>query len=754
MINTKKNRYEWWKRTEIAVFFLLVCCSVMAAKVKKATEPYRRADLPVEERMKDLLSRMTLEEKIMQLNQYIIGMNLNDNNAGYHDEEVPGTIGSVINFCGHPGERNALQREAMKTRLGIPVLFGFDVIHGFRTVYPIPLAMGCSWNPGLIESVAHMAASETRQSGSEWVFSPMLDITHDPRWGRVSEGFGEDPYLVSVLGAAEVRGYQGTNLNSNDRVAACLKHFVGYGCSEGGRDYTATQISDQRMWETYLPPFEAAVSAGAPTAMSAFNDINGIPATANHHYLKEILKDRFGMTGFVVSDWSAVVQLITQGYAADRKEAARLAINAGMDMDMIGNCFRHHLTELVQEGQVKMETIDEAVGRILRVKFELGLFEHPYTKVVPEKERVLKPEYKALAAQMAEESMVLLKNEKQTLPLRNKGKIALIGPMVKDRHEIIGSWRCFGKDEDAQTLYEGMKGEFDNAELLYARGCDFDSLDRSGFDEARRIAEQADVVVLMLGEKAAWSGENASRASIALPAIQEELAHVIAQTGKPIVLVLSAGRPTELVRLEPLCNAILEIWQPGICGGTPMAGILSGRLNPSGRLDITFPLDTRQIPIYYNARQSSRPTQGQYQDMPSKPLYEFGYGLSYTTYDYSSIQVGSEVSSHVADINSITMHRGDKLRLTINVTNSGDMDGMETVQWYVCDPVCRVTRPLKELRHFEKRLIRKGETEKFTLDLTADEHLSYVDAQGNRFVESGDYYIMVKDKTININLQN
>lgn len=722
-------------------FALMFCMNVSAGKPrKKAPLPYQQSSLSVEERVSDLLSRMTLEEKIWQLNQFVIGINLNDNNVGYSEERVPGEVGSVINFNDNVRERNELQRQAMNTRLGIPVLFGYDVIHGFRTVYPIPLAIGCSWNPQLVEEVTHMAAKETRISGTEWVFSPMLDITHDPRWGRVAEGFGEDPHLVSVLGAAEVRGYQGESLDSNDRVAACLKHFVGYGMSEGGRDYTATQISDQLMWETILPPFEAAVKAGAPTAMSSFNDINGIPATTNRHYLKEVLKQRFGMTGFVVSDWTAVWQLISQGYAEDRKDAARLALNAGMDMDMIDKCFLDHLAELVTESKVSMQTIDEAVGRILRVKFELGLFEHPFTKDVPEKDRILKPEYKALATQMAEESMVLLKNE-GTLPLNRHQKIALIGPMVKDRHEIIGSWRCFGKDEDAETLFEGMVKEFGSECLLYARGCDFDGDDRSGLSEAVTIAKQADAVVLMLGEKAGWSGENASRGSIALPAIQEELAKAVAATGKPVVLVLSAGRPTELVRLEPICNAILEIWQPGICGGTPTAGILSGRLNPSGRLDITFPLDTRQIPIYYNARQSSRPTQGRYQDMPSKPLYEFGYGLSYTTYDYGDIKA-----------NSLTMKRGETLRLSINVKNSGAMDGKETVQWYVRDPVCCITRPVKELRHFEKRLIRKGETETFTLDLTPEEHLSYVDSKGNRFVEAGDYYIMVKDKTLKITL--
>lgn len=477
-------------------------CGVIGASKPKANTPlYRQSDQSIDARVADLVSRMTLEEKVWQLNQYVIGRELNINNVGYDNEHVPGEIGGVINVCDNVSERNKLQRQAMQTRLGIPVLFGYDVIHGFRTIYPIPLAIGCSWNPQLVEDAAHMAAKEARMSGTDWVFSPMLDITHDPHWGRVAEGLGEDPYLVSVLGAAEVRGYQGDSLSSPDRVAACLKHFAGYGMSEGGRDYTATLISDQAMWDTYLPPFEATVKAGAASVMSAFNDINGVPATANRHYLTDVLKHRFGMRGFVVSDWTAVHQLISQGYAADRADAARLAINAGMDMDMIDKCFKDNLPKLISEGKVSMQTVDEAVARILRVKFELGLFENPYTKDVPESARILKPEYKALAAMMAEESMVLLKNKDNLLPLHNKGKIAVIGPMAKERHELIGSWRAFGKDEDAETLYEGMEKEFGADRLLYARGCCFDSVDYAGFDEAVSVARRADVVGMMLGER-------------------------------------------------------------------------------------------------------------------------------------------------------------------------------------------------------------------------------------------------------------
>lgn len=704
-------------------------------------QDYRNASLSVEQRVNDLISRMTLEEKVLQLNQYLLGLNTNGNNFGYTVEKVPGEIGSVIYFSDNVEQRNNLQKEAMATRLGIPILFGYDVIHGFRTLFPIPLAVGCSWNPNLIEKVYHMAATEARQSGTDWAFAPMLDITHDPRWGRVAEGYGEDPHLVSTLGAAAVQGYQGDNLNSNDRLAACLKHFVGYGCSEGGRDYTATSISDQAMWDTYLPPFEAAVRTGARTVMSAFNDINGTPATCNYHYLTEVLKQKFGLKNFVVSDWMAVRQLISQGAASDRREAAALAFNAGMDMDMISSCYSDYLADLVNKGEVSINTIDESLRRILSLKFELGLFENPYTVTLSEKERFLKPSYKALAAQMAAESMVLLKNESNLLPLAQKQKVALIGPMVKDKHEILGSWRCFAKDEDTQTLYDGMVEVFGAKNLAYAYGCDFEGTDRSGFAEAVRVARSADIVVMMMGEKAAWSGENASRASLALPQIQEDLIKEIAGTGKKIVLVLSAGRPTELARIEPLCDAILEIWQPGTCGGTPMAKILAGQINPSGKLDITFPLDTHQVPLYYNYRQSSRPLEGHYQDLSIQPLYEFGHGLSYTTFEYGEIRA-----------EKLVLKEGETLRLTIDVKNTGDYDGQETVQWYVRDPASRITRPVKELRHFEKRLIKQGATETFVLDLNPSQHLSFVDSQGNKFVDNGVYYIMVKDKKIEVSL--
>ena len=732
----------------IAKKMVVAACGLLATITSTGAKPqvplYKQTDAPIESRITDLLARMTLEEKILQLNQYILGLNNNVNNIGEAIEHIPPTIGSCIYFSDDATLRNELQRQAVEqTRLGIPILFGFDVIHGFRTIYPIPLAQGCSWNPGMVREASAMAAREARRSGTEWTFSPMIDVARDGRWGRVAEGYGEDPYTNAVFGAAAVEGYQGDNLASDRTVAACLKHYAAYGLSEGGRDYTRTEVSAQALWETYLPPYQAGVEAGAATIMSAFNDISGTPATANRYLLTDVLRDRWGFDGFVVSDWNAVEQLIAQGVAENRKEAARLAFAAGVDMDMKDDCYRDYMAELVAEGRISEQQIDTAVARILRLKFRLGLFENPYTPIWTEGERILQPDDRELAARVAEETMVLLKNEGGVLPLEGAKRIALIGPMVKDKHQIIGSWRGHGRDEDSESIFEGMTREFGATfTLLYAEGCAFDGENRSGFDEACAVAAEADVVVLCLGEKSAWSGENASRSTLALPAIQEDLAAAVAAVGKPIVLVLSNGRPLELCRLEPLADAIVEMWQPGIAGGTPLAGILSGRVNPSGRLCITFPYATGQIPIYYNARQSARPRQGQYQDITSKPLYDFGYGLSYTTYDYGKLQSSAT-----------TIRRGETVRISVEVRNTGSRDGMETVHWYIRDPFCSISRPVRELKHFEKRLVRKGKSETFVWELNPERDLAYTDSQGNRLLEDGDYFIIVGGQQLTLNLQ-
>lgn len=721
------------------------CAPLLASGVISKDVPlYKQPSVSIDKRVEDLLSRMTLDEKVLQLSQYIVGLNTNENNTGEVITELPDGVGSYIYFSEDAGLRNKLQRKAVEnTRLGIPILFGFDVIHGFRTIYPIPLAQGCAWNPELVKELSAIAARESRMSGTDWTFSPMIDVARDGRWGRVAEGYGEDPYTNAVMGVAAVEGYQGDTLSSTVNVAACLKHYVGYGRSEGGRDYTATDISRQSLWETYLPPYEAGIKAGAATVMSSFNDISGIPATANRYLLTEVLKKRWNHKGFVVSDWNAVQQLIQQGVAANRKEAAYKAFSAGLDMDMKDDCYREHLAALVAEGKIDEKKIDESVARILRLKFQLGLFEHPYTPAYEDSKRILLSEYKDAAARMAQESMVLLKNENSLLPLKKGMTMAVIGPMAKDKENLLGSWKAHGRVNDVESIYEGLKKEFgSNTRLLYAAGCDFDGDDTSLFAEATSVASQADVVILCLGEKSAWSGENASRSNIALPRIQERLAAELYKAGTPVVILLSNGRPLELARLAQQCDAMLEIWQPGIAGGTPLAQILSGGANPSGKLCITFPFDSGQIPIYYNERQSSRPDQGQYQDIPTTPMYDFGYGLSYTTFSYGTMRASSG-----------SIQKNGKLRVEVPVTNTGNMDGYETVHWFISDPYCSISRPIKELKHFEKRFLKKGETAIFSFEIDPQRDFSYIDESGNRFLEEGDYYVLMKDQKVNIEIK-
>ena len=704
---------------------------------------YKDAKAPIEKRIDDLISRMTLEEKILQLNQYTLGRNNNVNNVGEEVKKVPSEIGSLIYFDINPELRNSMQKKAMEeSRLGIPIIFGYDAIHGFRTIYPISLGQACSWNPGLVEQACAVSAQEARMSGVDWTFSPMIDVARDPRWGRVAEGYGEDPYTNGVFAAASVRGYQGYDMSAENRMAACLKHYVGYGASEAGRDYVYTEISAQTLWDTYLLPYEMGVKAGAATLMSSFNDISGVPGSANPYIMTEILKKRWKHDGFIVSDWGAVEQLKNQGLAATKKDAARYAFNAGLEMDMMSHAYDRYLKELVEEGKVTMAQVDESVRRVLRVKFRLGLFERPYTPVTNEKDRFFRPQSMAVAAQLAAESMVLLKNDNQILPLTNKKKIAVVGPMAKNGWDLLGSWCGHGKDTDVEMLYDGLTAEFGgDAELRYAMGCKPQGNDRSGFAGALDVARWSDVVIVCLGEMLTWSGENASRSTIALPQIQEELVKELKEAGKPIILVLSNGRPLELNRMEPLCDAILEIWQPGINGARSMAGILSGRINPSGKLAMTFPYSTGQIPIYYNRRKSGRGHQGFYKDITSDPLYPFGHGLSYTEFKYGTVTPSAT-----------KVKRGDKLSAEVTVTNTGARDGAETVHWFISDPYCSITRPVKELKHFEKQFIKAGETKTFRFDIDLERDFGFVNEDGKRFLEAGEYHILVQGQTVKIEL--
>ena len=731
------------KKVLILGLCLLGVTHSLSSKDKKSIPLYKDAKAPIEKRIDDLISRMTLEEKILQLNQYTLGRNNNVNNVGEEVKKVPSEIGSLIYFDINPELRNSMQKKAMEeSRLGIPIIFGYDAIHGFRTIYPISLGQACSWNPGLVEQACAVSAQEARMSGVDWTFSPMIDVARDPRWGRVAEGYGEDPYTNGVFAAASVRGYQGDDMSAENRMAACLKHYVGYGASEAGRDYVYTEISAQTLWDTYLLPYEMGVKAGAATLMSSFNDISGVPGSANPYIMTEILKKRWKHDGFIVSDWGAVEQLKNQGLAATKKDAARYAFNAGLEMDMMSHAYDRYLKELVEEGKVTMAQVDESVRRVLRVKFRLGLFERPYTPVTNEKDRFFRPQSMAVAAQLAAESMVLLKNDNQILPLTNKKKIAVVGPMAKNGWDLLGSWCGHGKDTDVEMLYDGLTAEFGgDAELRYAMGCKPQGNDRSGFAGALDVARWSDVVIVCLGEMLTWSGENASRSTIALPQIQEELVKELKEAGKPIILVLSNGRPLELNRMEPLCDAILEIWQPGINGARSMAGILSGRINPSGKLAMTFPYSTGQIPIYYKRRKSGRGHQGFYKDITSDPLYPFGHGLSYTEFKYGTVTPSAT-----------KVKRGDKLSAEVTVTNTGARDGAETVHWFISDPYCSITRPVKELKHFEKQFIKAGETKTFRFDIDLERDFGFVNEDGKRFLEAGEYHILVQGQTVKIEL--
>lgn len=704
---------------------------------------YKDAKAPIEERIDDLLSRMTLKEKVMQLNQYTLGRNNIENNKGEEVKDIPAEIGSLIYFPTDPELRNRMQRHAMKdSRLGIPILFGYDAIHGFRTIFPIPLGQACSWNTDLVEKACRVSAQECRMSGVDWTFSPMIDVSRDPRWGRVAEGYGEDPYANGVFAQASVKGYQGANLSNGKSVAACLKHYVGYGASEAGRDYVYTEISRQTLWDTYLQPYKIGVDAGAATIMSSFNDISGVPGSANHYTLTEVLRNKWNFKGMVVSDWGAIMQLQSQGLAKDLKDAGMYAMNAGLDMDMMSHSYDTFLEVLVNEGKVSLASVDEAVRRVLRVKFQLGLFDNPYTPTSKPSERFLKSGSRQVASQMASESMVLLKNN-GILPLKGVGKIAVMGPMADDAHDMLGCWWGHGENQDVVKLLTGITQEFGkSAEVRYTLGCDFDGDDQTDFSQAKELAKWADVVILCMGEKGSWSGENNSHANIELPEIQQQLIEIVHKAGGKIVLALASGRPVILGSAVQASDAILEIWHPGILGGEALAGILSGRYNPSGKLAMTFPYSQGQIPIYYNRRNSARRHQGFYKDMTSEPLYPFGYGLSYTHFTY-----GMPVTD------KLTVSKNDHFSITIPVTNDGGMDGKETVFWYVSVPYSSITRPCKELKSFEKKMIRKGETVNYVFDVDVERDLGYVDDQGHRFVEAGEVSILVGGQELKIHIR-
>lgn len=693
--------------------------------------PYRNPALPIEQRVDDLLKRMTLEEKVDQLMQITIGADTNPNNLGSGHSFRP-TIGSVLSYCGGTRNRNAFQRLAVEeTRLGIPIIWGFDVIHGWRTAFPIPLAQACSWNPDIVEAGCRVAARESYAEGVDWTFSPMLDVPHDPRWGRVMEGYGEDPLAAGIFGAAAVRGYQGEDPSQPGTVAACLKHFVGYAASEAGHDYAYTDISSRTLHETYLPPFQAAVEAGAMTLMSSFNDITGTPAVANHYTLTEVLRDRWHFRGFVVSDWDGVVQLAHQGYTTNPAEMCRAALSAGNDMEMNSSAYRN-IPALIESGRLKIEVVDEAVRRVLRIKFAKGLFEHPYHEEVDPGTVSLQPKALELSRAAARASMVLLKNEKNTLPLNpdTLRSIALIGPVATDREASAGAWPAIIDPKTIPTLQEVLPSFFPKSEIHYAPGCDYTSDSTEHFAEAIAAAEKSDLVILALGEGAGRTGENRSYTNIALPGKQLELLRKIAAVGRPVVLLVSSGRPILYPELEPLANAILHIWECGHGAAAGCCDILTGAYNPSGRLAITFPRSVGQIPIYYNhhprARDEKAEWGGRYFDLDDSPMYPFGYGLSYTSYEYSDLEISVE-----------------DLTAQVTLRNTGKRAGRETVFWYLSDPEAKLTQPIRRLIAFEQVDLAPGEERRLTLQLDRMHDLAYIDPTGKKVFEPGRFILSV-----------
>lgn len=710
----------------------------------------------IDQRVEELLQKMTLEEKIGQLNQYtgdntVTGpLTINPNKQ---QEIKEGKIGSMLNVIGWKYTRQ-YQELAMQSRLKIPLLFGLDVIHGHKTTFPLPLAEAASWDLKAMELSARIAAIEAAASGIHWTFAPMVDISRDPRWGRVMEGAGEDTYLGSKIAFARVKGFQGNKLGDLDAVMACAKHFAAYGAASGGRDYNSVDMSDRMLWETYLPPFKAAVDANVATFMNAFNDINGIPATANKYIQRDILKGKWNYQGFVVSDWGSIGEMVAHGYCKDNKEAAEKAILAGSDMDMESNAYRFNLAQLVAENKVPMSIVDEAVKRILRKKFELGLFDDPFKFCNKERqEKALNnPEHAKIARDIAAKSIVLLKNEKQVLPLSKETKtIAFIGPMVKPKRINHGFWAVDLKDVDSTYIvsqWEGLQNKVGKkAKLLYAKGCGVEDMSKAGFQEAVDVANQADVVILSIGERWNMSGEAKSRSNLQLPGVQEDLIKELQKTGKPIVILINAGRPLIFNWTADNMPTIVYTWWLGSEAGNAIADVLFGDYNPSGKLPMSFPRTEGQIPIYYNHFSTGRPSinedkvyKSAYIDLPNSPKFPFGYGLSYTTFSYGNLK-----------LSKTKMTSAETLEVSMTLTNTGKLAGEEVVQLYLQDKFGSVVRPIIELKDFQKVKLQAGETKTLTFVID-NEKLAFYNHALEFKSEPGTFNLMIGSSSSDIRL--
>ena len=758
---------------------LLLILALIFSLVSVATVPQQRAD--VEKRIDALLAKMTLEEKLGQLQQ------LDGHADGNYRPEHPdlirkGLLGSTLNVRGAK-RTNELQRIALEeSRLKIPVLFAFDVIHGYRTIFPVPLAEASSWDPAAVERAASVAAAESRASGVHWTFAPMVDVARDARWGRIVEGAGEDPYLGSVMARARVRGFQGRDYSAPDKVVACAKHWVAYGAAEAGRDYNTTDMSETTLREIYFPPFKAAVDEGVGTFMSAFNDLNGVPTSANPFTLTKVLREEWKFDGIVVSDYESVKEVINHRLVANEAGAAREALNAGVDIEMVSRLYNMHGPRLLKEGQVSQATIDEAVRRVLRIKFRLGLFDKPYADEARERAVILSREHLAAAREVAARSLVLLKNERETLPLnKNIKSIAVIGPLADDPKAMLGSWAGDGRAEDAVTLLAGIRAKVTpQTRIIHAKGVAIEGRGVTGnyhapptdasnaggtnvapatnleaarsatgptsadsFDQAVRAAREAEAVLVAVGETAEMSGEAASRSTLDLPGRQLELIQAIHALGKPYVIVLMSGRPLAINWLAENSPAILEAWFAGTQAGHAIADVLFGDVNPGGKLPVTFPRTVGQVPIYYNHKSTGRPPTDQkytskYLDVQVTPLFPFGYGLSYTQFRITDLRLSAQ-----------RIRPDERLTANVEVENTGSRPGDEVMQLYIRDQASSVTRPVLELKGFERITLRPGEKRRVQFTL-APEHLGFYDREMRFVVEPGEFKVFAGPNSVDL----
>jgi beta-glucosidase len=701
------------------------------------------------QRVDSLLALMTLEEKVGQLTLFtshmdVTGPFMDDHYLDYIRE---GRVGAIFNAYTAEYTREIQRLAVEETRLGIPLLFGYDVVHGHRTIFPIPLGEAASWDMKAVERSARISAEEATAEGLHWTFSPMIDVSRDPRWGRIAESAGEDPFLNAEFARAKIRGYQGDDLGATNTMLACAKHFAAYGAPQAGRDYHTVDMSEITLRNIYLPPFKAAVDEGVATFMTAFNELFGVPASGSSFLFRDILRDEWYFNGFVVTDYTSINEMVLHGFARDEKHAGELALNAGIDMDMQGAVFYNYLADLVREEKVAEALVDQSVRNILTMKFELGLFEDPYrySDVQREQEMVMTEENLAFARDFARKSIVLLKNQDNTLPLNDQvGSIALIGPLADNQRELIGSWSAAGDYARSVTLQQGiLNRQGANTRIYYAQGCNINDDDRSGFREAVMAARNAEVVVMALGEYALQSGEAASRSDISLPGVQEELFLEIAQLGKPLIVVLMNGRPLTIEALDEKADAILETWFLGTTAGDAITDVIFGDYNPSGKLPVSFPRNVGQIPIFYNYKNTGRPETefkytSKYLDVLNTPLYPFGYGLSYTQFEYSNITLSSD-----------DMKMDETLNVTVTVINTGDVFGEEVVQLYTRQLVGSITRPVKELKAFRKIGLEPGESEQVSFSLKKND-LAFYNAQNEFKAEPGDFHLFVGGNSVDV----